>query len=52
MTTFNESVHRFSILDSFRRINGFRYWNNCSGGNYIPSFPQLERNETTWPHAT
>lgn len=29
-----------------------RQWNGIGGFRYLPSFPQLSRNETTWPHAT
>lgn len=29
-----------------------RQWNGIGGLAYIPSFPQLERKQTTWPHAT
>lgn len=29
-----------------------RKWNGFGGIQYLPSFPQLSRNETTWPHAT
>ena len=33
-------------------IQGNRRWAGLGGLVYIPSFPQLSRNETTWPHAT
>lgn len=29
-----------------------RQWNGIGGIGYLPSFPQLERHVTTWPHAT
>lgn len=33
-------------------IDNNRRWNGVGQTFYIPSFPQLERNATTWPHAT
>lgn len=33
-------------------VDGERQWNGIGGFIYIPSFPQLERKETSWPHAT
>lgn len=34
------------------RLDAERTWNGIGGVFYIPSFPQLSRQETTWPHAT
>lgn len=36
----------------FVAFNYSRTWNGIGGFAYIPSFPQLSRKETTWPHAT
>ena len=37
---------------SMRNFEYTRQWNGLGGVIYIPSFPQLERKETAWPHAT
>lgn len=29
-----------------------RQWNGIGGVGYVPSFPQLDRHNTTWPHAS
>lgn len=29
-----------------------RQWNGIGGIGYLPSFPQLDRKNTTWPHAS
>lgn len=29
-----------------------RQWNGIGGIGYLPSFPQLDRHNTTWPHAS
>lgn len=49
------SVTIFSPDLFYQALNPISYtrqWNGIGGFIYIPSFPQLSRRETTWPHAT
>lgn len=36
----------------FVALSYTRMWNGIGGTIYLPSFPQLDRQETVWPHAT
>jgi hypothetical protein len=44
-------VTRVNPTVLIKRIDGFRTWNGFGGLVFIPSFPQLNRRKTTWPHA-
>lgn len=40
-------------MDELRVASVFnRQWNGIGGIGYVPSFPQLDRKNTTWPHAS
>ena len=56
-TPFARSAAVFLVTDMMdghnKAMDNYqRFWAGIGGIKYLPSFPQLSRNETTWPHAT
>lgn len=49
---YNVDVKVIKVDLLFLSVDGSRTWNGFGGFQYIPSFPQLNRQETSWPHAT